>query len=129
MLTNEVKTEAVQQWLMDRLDQDLAISDWTSTEFSSALSIKLRRREIGEETKSWALSYFGFHKEQSFSVFSVSRQAFQKASLFAGRPSLNLRGSDALHLAICAEFKVDLVTLDKRMHKAALALDLSSVLI
>jgi hypothetical protein len=35
MLINEVKTEAVQQWLMDRLDQDLAISDWTSTEFSS----------------------------------------------------------------------------------------------
>jgi predicted nucleic acid-binding protein len=129
MLTNEVKTEAVQQWLMDRLDQDLAISDWTSTEFSSALSIKLRRREIGEETKSWALSYFGFHKEQSFSVFSVSRQAFQKASLFAGRPSLNLRGSDALHLAICEEFNAGMLTLDRRMHNAALALGLTSELI
>jgi len=126
MVSNEEKTEAVQQWLATRLDSDLAISDWTITELSSALSIKIRRGEIDEQARSSALSYFLFVLEHSFSVLFVSRQNFQMASRFAGRHELNLRGGDALHLALCVEFQADLLTLDRDMHEAALALGLKS---
>jgi uncharacterized protein len=40
-LTNEAETERMQHWLGRQPEDNLAISDWVTTEFSSALSIKL----------------------------------------------------------------------------------------
>jgi predicted nucleic acid-binding protein len=37
-LTNESETERMQRWLGQQQRDDLAISDWVTTEFSSALS-------------------------------------------------------------------------------------------
>ena len=45
-LTNEGRTAAVQVWLAKQRADTLAISGWVVTEFSSALSIKLRSRQI-----------------------------------------------------------------------------------
>src|SRR5438874_1211516 len=41
-LTNETETQRMQTWLGQQDVDELAISDWVATEFSSALSIKLR---------------------------------------------------------------------------------------
>jgi hypothetical protein len=41
-LTNETETQRMQSWLGQQDVDELAISDWVATEFSSALSIKLR---------------------------------------------------------------------------------------
>ena len=53
-LTNEADTEAVQSWLTRQDVAELAISDWVATEFSSALSIKLRRGQLGAEHRAAA---------------------------------------------------------------------------
>jgi uncharacterized protein len=45
-LTNEPDTERMQGWLGQQAEGDLAISDSVATEFSSALSIKLRAGHI-----------------------------------------------------------------------------------
>ena len=46
-LTNEAETQQMQSWLGRQDVDELAISDWVATEFSSALSIKLRAGQIG----------------------------------------------------------------------------------
>ena len=45
-LTNGDRTAAVQVWLAKQRADTLAISDWVVTEFSSALSVELRSRQI-----------------------------------------------------------------------------------
>jgi len=47
VLTNGAETERMQHWLGQQPVDDLALSDWVATEFSSALSIKLRTGQIG----------------------------------------------------------------------------------
>ncbi len=44
--TAESRTGAVQRWLAGKPSGELAISDWTITEYSAALSIKLREKSI-----------------------------------------------------------------------------------
>jgi|KBSMisStaDraftv2_1062788.scaffolds.fasta_scaffold3985651_1 hypothetical protein len=45
-LTREANTLLVQSWLAARDPDELAISDWVVTEFSAALSIKLRTGQL-----------------------------------------------------------------------------------
>ena len=57
-LTNEAETERIQGWLGRQAEDDLAISDWVVTEFSSALSIKLRAGHIEPAHRADALAMF-----------------------------------------------------------------------
>ena len=57
-LTNETETERMQRWLGQQAEDDLAISDWVVTEFSSALSIKLRAGHIEPAHRADALAMF-----------------------------------------------------------------------
>jgi hypothetical protein len=57
-LLNEKSTTTAQRWLGGQPAGELAISDWVITEFSAALSMKLRIGESGRrtETKFWPSS-------------------------------------------------------------------------
>ena len=58
VLTNEAETGRMQHWLGQQPVDDLAVSDWVATEFSSALSIKLRTGQIGAAHRADALATF-----------------------------------------------------------------------
>jgi len=45
-LTKEAQTARMQTWLAEQAPETLAASEWVTTEFSSALSVKLRTRNI-----------------------------------------------------------------------------------
>ncbi len=128
-LTNEADTGWMQSWLGQRPAEDLAISDWVATEFSSALSIKLRTGQIAAADRGEALATFARLAMDSFTVVPVSRLQFRMAARLADQYSLGLRAGDALHLAICADHGATLCTLDRRLSDAGSAFGAKTMLL
>ena len=128
-LTNEAETRRMQTWLGQQPAEDLAISDWVATEFSSALSIKLRTGQIGAGDRAEALATFARLAMDSFTVVPVSKLQFLMAARFADQYALGLRAGDALLLAICADHGATLCTLDRRLSDAGSALGAKTMLL
>jgi predicted nucleic acid-binding protein len=128
-LTNEAETERMQRWLGQQQPDDLAISDWVTTEFSSALSIKLRTGQIGAAHRADVLAIFARLATDSFAVVSVSRLQFRTAARFVEQHLLGLRAGDALHLAVCSDHGATLCTLDQQLSEAGSALGIKTTLL
>jgi predicted nucleic acid-binding protein len=104
------------------------ISDWVIAEFSAALSVKLRRRDITPGDRAAALGKFTELIDGSFGIFAVSSSHFRMAAQFADQYATGLRAGDALHLAICASHGATLCTLDKRLLEAGPVLGVKTLL-
>lgn len=124
--TNEIKTLVVQQWLSVQVAAELAISRWVVTEFSSAMSLKLRTGQLTETERAEALAGFAKLWTESLRILPIAEMHFPTAARFAHRHELGLRAVDALHLAICADHGATLQTLDRRMADAGNALGVST---
>jgi uncharacterized protein len=128
-LTNEAETERMQHWLGQQPVDDLAVSDWVATEFSSTLSIKLRTGQIRIADRVEALVTFTRLATDSFTAIPVSRSEFRTAARLADQHAIGLRAGDALHLAICANHGATLCTLDRRLGDAGSALGIKTILL
>jgi predicted nucleic acid-binding protein len=125
-LTNDSETANIQAWLAAPEADDRVISDWVATEFSSAMSIKLRTGQIGLRHRNAALAMFTQLVTESFRILRVDAMQFRTAARFADQFALGMRAGDALHLAICAHHGATLCKLDRRLAEAGPALGVTT---
>lgn len=127
-LTNEARTAEIQTWLAAQPADQLAISDWVITEFSGALSIKVRTDQLSVTHRADVLAAFTALVEESLSVLPMARVDFQTAARYADQHATGLRSGDALHLAIAANHGARIQSLDRGLVQAAQALGVSAIL-
>ncbi len=118
-LTNQADTNKHQDWLGAQDPRELAVSDWVVTEFSSALAIKFRTGQLGAAHRASVLAAFTRLVSDTFQLLPVGRDAFRTAARLVDLPTMTLRGSNALHLAICLAHGATLATLDRRLADSA----------
>ncbi len=87
-LTNERETSRMQEWLGAQVPEKLFISDWVVTEFSSALSIKLRTGQITVTDRANSLAMFTRLCAESIGVLPVTSQNFRAAARWRDRKTL-----------------------------------------
>ena len=125
LLVPEPKTADVKTWFAGL--NDVAVgSDWLISEFASAISIKMRARELTESAARSVRTEFKALQEGGLRMLPVSRAAFQKAAELATQHKHGLRAGDALHLAVALEIGANsIATLDSLIVTNARRLKLS----
>lgn len=110
---------------------NLAISWLVDVEFVSAVSKKVRRKELKETDGIKIVSQFFTHLEKNvFESIRLTHQHYRLARDWIGQFKLVLRTLDALHLAIAQLESCKFITADSEQAAAgkALGLDVTHVL-
>ncbi|MEO5343599.1 MAG: type II toxin-antitoxin system VapC family toxin [Gammaproteobacteria bacterium SHHR-1] len=128
-LTREARTPEIQTWLSAQDPATLAISDWVITEFSAALSIKIRKQHLSVAHRAKVLSAFNSLVKQTLTLIPLSSMDFLTAARLADQYSTGLRAGDALHLALASSQGACIYSLDKTLVTAAIQLGIRAKLL
>lgn len=126
-LTSEIRTRAVQGWIGNQSPDELAISEWVSTEVAAALARKVRSGHLPAHEQPSAWSAYRRMISQGLETLPIRMAHFSLATEMTAEPELNLRAGDALHLAIARDHGASVLTLDEAMFEAGRLLGLDMI--
>jgi uncharacterized protein len=129
LIVPETTSSRARSWF-ERLDsaqtKALAVSAWVLTEFTSAMGIKVRNREITRSQGEAARALLEDALLPNVSIIEVTPTDFRLAETMLREFSLGLRAGDALHLATASRCAAQqFVSLDRKLCNVAAALGLS----
>lgn len=125
-LTVEATTAEIRSWLHEVETDGLVISEWTITEFSAALSTKVRTSRCTVADQGRYLLALDGLLGRSITRLTLPVGSFRDAAALADRHISGLHAGDALHLAIAAAERMTLCTLDAVQFRAAVELGLNA---
>jgi predicted nucleic acid-binding protein len=100
LVTTEPRTAALKQWLRAHEQVPLVSADWCVPEVASALSIKVRSRQLDADLADEAWNEFGAACDGRLQLTPVVATDFSLAAQMCRVPQSSLRAGDALHLAV-----------------------------
>jgi uncharacterized protein len=127
LLVNESSTAMIRHWYAECNNTLLLTSDWTLTEFASALSLKQGSGQLSASQVLAIQETFDHFIGDGIRLLDVSRQAFRHSTKLI-QTMHGLRAGDALHLAVAMEAGIQtFATLDKLLMTKALEAQLQLV--
>ena len=114
-------TARAEQFLRSRRTA-LVVGDLAAAEFASAISRRVRTREMTADIARHALSTFDAWTERAASRVDLAPGDIATASAFLRRLDLPLRTPDAIHIAMVQRLDCELLTFDAQMSASARAL-------
>lgn len=121
----EPGSEAVVRMLQRLPSKELAISQWSDVEFTSAISRLVRMGSIPPEQGRSHLRYFSEYANASLTVLPITSADVLVSRDFVARFECQLRAPDALHLAVASRNEaLKIATLDSSMFFAGKKLGL-----
>ena len=126
LFLNEIMTPDAWGWVSQQQAGSIAASDWTLTEFSSALAVKVRTNAIDADTHAKTLFAVKRFASNQLMLIQPEKPDFHRAAELCDNWEMGLRAGDALHLAIAERQGMAVCTLDKVMKESALVLGLTT---
>jgi predicted nucleic acid-binding protein len=122
-LVEEAASAAVDAYLLHE-SKPLLVSDFAAAEVASGLSRLVRMRLFDGAAAAARIEEFDIWRAAATTTVDLHAADARLAYLFVRRFALLLRAPDALHLAIARRLDATLVTLDRRLVRAAEELEI-----
>lgn len=124
----ERETARATQWLETNIGNEIIVSPWVGVELSSALSAKIRSRQIDEAKRDEAYERY-LAAASSVRNLPIQSDDFQIAARWCARHETGLRAGDALHLAVAGRNGATLCTLNRKLSQAGERLAVKTLLV
>ncbi len=124
----ETLSETIEQ-LIVKIKQP-AISHLTEIELTSAISRKIREKNLSQADGNRILTQFQSHIEQKFfRRLSIEHKHFQMGKTWIAQFNTPLRSLDVLHLAVASSYKLTLLSTDLQLLESAklIGVDISTI--
>ena len=106
-----------------------ALSSLNEVEFYSALSRRVRMKEISHNDGQRIISQFQLHrKSQIYRTYLIMQKEYDLARNWIGNFETPLRTLDGLHLAVAFSNNLEIVTADTALTKSAKKLRIKAIL-
>ena len=127
LLLGEPSSGPVERWIA-MVELPLLVSDFAAAEVSSAISLAVRQgRETASNGVSRLADFDDWRSAAPTISIDVDPEDIRMADQIVRAFDLGLRAPDAVHLATAQRLNAQLITLDRRLLRAASALGVEAI--